>query len=227
MVDGPKAGFAERRVELQAFKRLNHLLRIRRTCFFDTRSECLDRAVADHRAQARIVFVFGVIGDEKRFMGCRVNPVPRVARDKPAFGCFVTQRVDVFRLASEQAHHFTAFEEAARVAFAYKAQQVGTEEHVENRVRLGVAQCLHNCTSIHAAQWSGLLGDEFDVGLRRLHLRLEGSHRRLPVFIVRVHNRPALFLQLRRFRHQHRGLHVGRWAQAEGVAVAALPDDPV
>jgi hypothetical protein len=41
------------------------------------------------------------------------------------------------------------------------------------------------------------------------------------------HDRPALLAELRRFRHQHRGLHERGGAQAERVLVATFPDDLV
>ena len=157
----------------------------------------------------------------------RLDAVPRVAGDDPAVGRLVLQRVEVLGLAGQHAHHLAVLEQAARVALAHELRQVGAEQHVEDRVGLGVGQRLHHAAGIDLAQRRRLLGDELDVGLRRLQQLLEGGHGRLAVLVVGVDHGPALLLQLGRFGHQHRGLHVGAGAQAEGVVVAVLPDDLV
>jgi len=58
------------------------------------------RAVADDRAEARVVFEARLVGlEELGVLGCR-DRVPRVAGDIPANGRLVLQRVEIFRLAA-------------------------------------------------------------------------------------------------------------------------------
>ena len=137
------------------------------------------------------------------------------------------ERIEIFRLARQQAHHGAILEDAARIALAHELGEVAAEQHVEDRVRLGVVDRLRHRAGVDLAERRRLLGDELDVGLRLLHQRLEILRGRLAVFEVRIDQRPALLLRGDRRRHQHRGLHVGRGAQAEGVFVAVLPGDLV
>ncbi|MNU98443.1 hypothetical protein D3C71_885510 [compost metagenome] len=157
----------------------------------------------------------------------RLDAVPGVAGDDPAVRRFVLERVHVFGLARQQADHFTALEQATRVAFAHKLGQVGTEQHVEDRIRLGVGQGLHHATRIDLAQRGRLLGHKLHIGLGRLKQLLERGHSRLTILVVGVHQRPALFLEGRCLGHHHRHLHVGGGTQTVGIAVAVLPDDLV
>ena len=157
----------------------------------------------------------------------RLDAVPGVAGDDPAVRRIVFQRVEVFRLAGQHADHFTALEQAACRAFADELGQIGTEQHVEDRIGFGVGQCLHHATSVELAKRRRLLGHELHIGLSCFEQLLERRHGGLAVFVVRVHHRPALFLELDGLGHQHRGLHVGAGTQAVGVAVAAAPDDLV
>ena len=157
----------------------------------------------------------------------RLDPVPGVAGDDPAVGRFVLQRVEVLGLAGQHADHLAALEQAAGIALAHKLGQVGTEQHVEDRVGLGVCQGLHHAAGIQLAQRRCLLGDEFDIRLRGFQQLLEGGRSRLAVLVVGVNHRPAFLLELDRLGHQHRALHVSAGAQPEGVAVAVLPDDLV
>ena len=157
----------------------------------------------------------------------RLDAVPGVAGDDPAVGSFFFERVQVLGLAGQQADNFTPLEQAARVAFAHKLGQVSTEQHIDNGVRLGVGHGLHHAARINLAQRRRLLGDKLDVRLRGLEQLLEAGGGRLPVFVVGIHDGPALFLHGHGLRHQHGDLHIGRGAQSVGIAVAVLPDDLV
>ena len=168
-----------------------------------------------------------MVRDEERLVFGSVDAVPGIARHQPAFRRFVLERVDVFGFARQKAHHLAPLEQAADVAFTHEARKISAEQHVENRVRPRVREGLHHGAGLDTAQGRRLLTDEFHIRLRFLELLLERGDRRLPVFVIGIHHHPTLLLHLRRFRHQHGGLHVGRCAQAEGVFVAVLPDDLV
>ena len=64
-------------------------------------------------------------------------------------------------------------------------------------------------------------------GCFALHQLLEGGGGRLSELEIRIDQRPALLLGGQRVGQHHRDLHVGRGAQAEGIAVAVLPSDLV
>ncbi len=157
----------------------------------------------------------------------RVDRVPRVTRHPPADRRLVLQRVQVLGLAAQQVEHRTALEQAAQFALTDEARKVGAEQRREDRVGLGVEHRLHDRSRVDLAEGHRLL-DELDAaGLPRDHLLLERGGGRLPVLVVGVDDRPALLRELRRFRRQHRRLHVGRGAQPERVPVAVFPDDLV
>ncbi len=160
-------------------------------------------------------------------MFSRLDTVPGIAGDDPAVRCFFLQRIQVLGLTGQHAHHLTALEQTTGIAFTHELGQVGAKQHVENRVRLGVGQCLHDAASVELAQRRRLLGDKFDVRLCRFQQSFEGCYGGLTVFVVGVHQSPTLLLQLGRFRHQHGGLHIGTRTQTVGVLVAAAPDDLV
>ena len=218
---------AKRRHDAQALEGGDHLFSLSGLGFFHALSQGLDSAVTHHRAQARIVFVLGVVGVVESLVLRCLNTVPGVAGDNPAVGCFFFERVQVLGLAGQQADHFTALEEASRVAFAYELGQVSAEQDIENRVGLGVGHGLHHAARIHLAQRRCLLGHKLDVRLSGLEQLLEAGGGRLTVLVVGVHDGPALFLHGDGIGHQHGDLHVSRGAQAVGVAVAVLPDDLV
>ena len=187
----------------------------------------LDHGVTHHRAQARIVFELGLVGLQEHFVLVGGNVVPGVAGDQPAIGGFVFERVQVLGLAGQQADHFAALEQATGIAFAHKFGQVGTKQDVEDGIGFGIGQGLNHATGIELAQRRGLLGHKLHIGLRGFEQGLESGDCRLTVFIVGVDHGPALFLQLDRLWHQHGRLHIGAWAQTEGVGVAALPSELV
>ena len=169
----------------------------------------------------------GLVGFQERGVLRRLDAIPRIAGDDPAIRRVALERIEILRLAGQQAHHFAPLEQAAGIPFTHELREVGAEQHVEDRIRLGIGQRLYHAARIDLAQRCRLVGHEFHVRLRRLQQFLEGRDRRLAVFIVRIHQRPALFVQLDCFRHQHRDLHVGRRTQAEGVTIAVFPDDLV
>ncbi len=73
------------------------------------------------------------------------------------------ERIEIFRLARQQAHHGAILEHAAGGAFAHQLGEVGAEQHVEDRVGLGIVDRLHHRAGIDLAERRRLLGDEFDV----------------------------------------------------------------
>jgi len=109
----------------------------------------------------------------------------------------------------------------------HEAREVGAEQRREDRVGLGVDQCLHDRAGLDLAERHCLL-DELDAPAGACdHLALERRGGGLPVLVVRVDDRPALLAELCRLRDQHGRLHVGRGPQPERVLVAVLPHDLV
>ena len=227
MVNAAVAHRAEGRGKLQTTEGGNQLLGVGATGFFHPLGQRLDGVVANHRADPRIILETCLISRKKRLMLGRLDGVPRIASHHPAFRCFVLERIQIFRFAGQQAGHRPVAKQATGIALAHELGEIGGKEHVEDGVRLGVSERLHHAARIDLAQWRGLFGDEFDVRLRGLEQGLEGFHRRLAVFIVGIDQRPAFLFHRHHLRHQHRHLHVGRRAQAEGVTIAALPDQLV
>ena len=152
---------------------------------------------------------------------------PRVARHVPALGGFVLQRIEVLGFAGQQVEHHGVLEQAPGVALADELLQVRPEEGREDRIGFGVDQRLHHGAGVDLAQRRGLLADELHAGLGLGHQFLERSGGRLAVLVVRVDDGPLHFIKLDRVGDQHRRLHVGRGAQAEGVVVAVFPYDLV
>ena len=158
-------------------------------------------------------------------MGEGLDLVPGIAGHVPAFGRLVLERVEVFGLARQQVEHHGVLEQAACVALAHEFLQVGPEQRGEDRVGLGVDERLHHCARVDLAQGRRLLSHKLHAGLFLLQELLEPQSGRLAVLVIRVDDRPFLFLELGRVRDEHRGLHVGRGPQPERVAIAVLPHD--
>jgi hypothetical protein len=133
----------------------------------------------------------------------------------------------VFRLAGQHARDGASLEQSSRVALADEVRQVRAEGDVEEGVGLRRLQRLHGRAGVDAAERRELLRHELDVRLRLLEELLEPAHGGLAVLVVRGRRGPSAWPELRRLLHQHRRLHVGRGAQAEGVAVALGPDEGV
>ena len=227
MVNAAVAHRAEGRGKLQTTEGGNQLFGVGATGFFHAFGQRLDGVVANHRADPRIILETRLISRKKRLMLGRLDGVPRIAGHHPAFGCFVLERVQILRLASQQAGHRSIAKQATGIALAHKLGEIGGKKYVEDGVRLGISERLHHAAHIDLAQWRRLFGDEFDVRLCGLEQGLEGFHCRLAVFIVGIDQRPSFLFHRHHLRHQHRHLHVGRRTQAEGVAIATLPDQLV
>ena len=103
VVDLAEGDLAERRRHRQAFGRRDQLLRIGRVGLGEDRRGRLDGLVADDRAEARIVVVLGLIGLQELVMVRRLDVVPGITGDDPAFGRLFLQRIEIFRLAGEEA----------------------------------------------------------------------------------------------------------------------------
>jgi hypothetical protein len=81
--------------------------------------------------------------------------------------------------------------------------------------------------ALTVAPASTLLGDDLGLGIHLLDEALEVGRRRLPVFVVRGHDGPAVDLSVLDRLDQHFGQHVGARADPEGVAVALRHGDGV
>src|SRR5215469_1215839 len=95
-------------------------------------------------------------------MRLRVDRVPRVARDPPADRRFLLERIKVFGLTAQQVEYRPILEQAAQLALAYEAGEVGREQRREDRVGLRVKHRLHNRPRVDLAQRDGEL-DELDA----------------------------------------------------------------
>src|SRR5262249_24005741 len=82
--------------------------------------------VADHRAQPRIVVPALLIGGDERFVRRRVDRVPRIAGDDPSDRRLVLERIEIFRLAREQADDDPVLERAAGRALAHQLGEVSS-----------------------------------------------------------------------------------------------------
>ncbi|OQC14431.1 MAG: hypothetical protein BWX79_00885 [Alphaproteobacteria bacterium ADurb.Bin100] len=160
-------------------------------------------------------------------MLARVDLVPGVAGHDPALGRFVLQHVQVLGLTREHGHHRHLRENAALVALAHQARQVGREGDVEDGVGLAVHDRAERGARLQLAVGGPLLADELDIRALGFQQFLEAGHGALAVLVVGRNRGPALGRQLGRLFNQHGRLHPGARAQPEGVAVALVPDDGV
>src|SRR5436190_1665669 len=80
------------------------------------------------------------VASKQRFAG--LPDAPALAETLPVFECLVFERIEIFRLAREQARDEAVLEHAARVALAHELGEVGTEQHVEDRIGFGVVDRL-------------------------------------------------------------------------------------
>jgi hypothetical protein len=80
---------AERNGQLQPLEGLDHRFGICGAGTFDAFGQRLDGAVADDRAQTRVFLESGLVAFQEGLMFGRVDGLPRVAGDDPAFGDFV------------------------------------------------------------------------------------------------------------------------------------------
>src|SRR6185436_410770 len=214
-------------LHFQALQRFDQLLGVGGLRLADRVGHRIHGGIADHRALARVILPALLIGVAEALVLRRVDLAPRVPGHPPAIGGLVLQRLEVLGLAGDQVEYRRVLEQPARVSFAHEFLQVGGEQRAEDGIGLRLGKRLDYGTGLDLAEGRGLLGDELDAGLRLGEEPLERGGCRLAVLVVRIDDRPAFFLQLGRFGDQHRRLHVSRRAQAEGVAVAVLPDDLV
>ena len=229
MVLGPERDRPERRGEGEAGEAVGEALGV--GVAPGLVEECGDserQVVADERAHARIVIPLRAVGvDEGDVLG-RLDLVPGIAGHQPALGRVGLERVEIFGLAGQQADdEALAVEEAAVGALADELGEVGAEGDVVDRLGLGPGEGLDLGAGVDLEQRRPLLGDPGDVGAEPAHDLLEGGDRLLAVGVVGRDRGPALRRPLGRHLGQHVGLAVGAGAEAEGVAVAALPDERV
>ncbi len=215
------------RVHLQAGKSVDELFRVDGTGGLQALRNGHQRRIADDGTDLGRLVEALFVGFDEGLVGRGVDGVPGVAGDDPAGRRVGAQRFQVLGFAGQERHDGHVFKQAARVAFAHEAGQIGGEQHIEDGVGLGVGQCLHDRAGIHLAQRHGLFGDEFDVGLERLHHGLERGHGGLAVFVIGIDDGPALLAQGERLGGQRRHVHPGGGTQAVSIAVAFLPGDLV
>ena len=195
----------------------------------DARGERHDRRVADHRAEPRIVVV-ALAGRQRRTPCARASgsPYHGIAGDDPADRRLVLQRVEVLGLAGQQARRPSRPLNRPRV-LPSRTNLARSAPNSTLKIASGLASA-SACTTAPASilpSGGACSATNSTSGCAAFSSSLKVGRGRLAVFVVRIDDRPALLLQLRRLGHQHRRLHVGRGAQAEGVAVAVLPDDLV
>src|SRR5581483_966649 len=111
-------------VDMQALECLDQLFGIGRLRLGDTGGQRLHGHVADNRAEPRIVVIFLLVGVDEGDMLLGLDLVPRIAGDDPADRRLVLERVEIFRLAGEQADHRAILEYAARIALADELGEV-------------------------------------------------------------------------------------------------------
>ena len=155
------------------------------------------------------------------------NGVPGIAGDDPSLRRLILERIEIFRLAGEQADDRAVLEQAARIALAHELDEVRPEGDVEDRVRLGLGDRLRDRAGVDLALRRPLLADPLDVGALGREQLLEHGDGGLAVFVVRRDRRPFLRRQLGRLVGEHRGLLVGARPQAERVAIALGERDRV
>ena len=114
MVDRPECNRPKRRLDSDPFCGVDKLLAVGRLGFSENRCGALEHCVADHRAQPGIVIVFRLVSFEKGGVVRDRNRVPRIAGHDPSHRRLILERVEIFRLASEQAYDRAILEEAAR-----------------------------------------------------------------------------------------------------------------
>src|SRR3954468_10257724 len=94
----------------------------------------------------------------------RLDVVPGVTRDDPALRRLVLQRIEIFRLAGEEADDLAVLEQAAGVALANQLHEIGAEGDVEDRLGIGGSRRLYHRTRIDLALRRPLFVDPLDVG---------------------------------------------------------------
>ena len=226
VIDLAEGDLAEGRSHRQTFRRRDQLLGIGRICLAEDRRRRLDGLVADDRAEPRVVLVLGLIGLEECIVFRRLDRVPGIAGNDPAFRRLLLERIEIFGLTGKEAHDRTALEQATSVAFAYELDEVRTEGDVEDR--LGICgKCLHHRAGGDLALRRPLLIHPLNVGPLRRHQLLEYGDGRLTVLIVRRNRGPTLGRQLRRRLGEHCRLHVIGGSQTERIAISLRPGDRI
>src|SRR5687768_850850 len=196
---------AKRGLHLQALQSLDQLLGVRRLRLAHGIRDRVDRGIADDRALPRVILPALLVGITEALVLRRIDFAPGIAGDPPPLRRFVLERIEVLGLPGEQVEHHGVPEQAARVALAHELLQVGGEQRAEDGVRLGLGQRLDHRTSLDLAERRCLLGDELDARLRLGEQLLERGGRRLAVLVIRIDDRPAPLVELRRLGDQHRG----------------------
>src|ERR1700730_11544137 len=134
MIAGAIKNGAEWAVDPQPSKRRDELFCVSCPGFGDAGSKRPRSHVANHGAEPRIVVKAPLIGRQKRLVLGGRDRIPRITRYQPAHRRFVLQRVEVLRLAREQACHEAILENASDVTLTHEFCEVRTEQYIENAV---------------------------------------------------------------------------------------------
>ena len=154
--------------------------------------------------------------------------VPGIAGDVPADRRLVLQRIEIFRLAGQQVEHLDALEQAALAGPRARTWR-GRGRTARRRSRRAwrrPAPAPPRRASI-LPSGGACSATNSTSGCFSFSSFLKAAVADCAVLVVRIDDRPALLLELGGVGNQHRRLHVGRGAQAEGVGVAGVPDDLV
>src|SRR5207244_12973120 len=105
-----------------------------------------DRAVPNDRAEPRVFAELRLVGIAEALVFARFDRIPRIARDPPADGGFLLQRIEVLGFAAQQVEYGPTLEQSAHLAFTYEPRKVGAAQRREDRVRLRVDARLYDRT---------------------------------------------------------------------------------
>ncbi len=156
-----------------------------------------------------------------------MDALPGIAGNDPAFRRLVLQRVEIFGLPGEGAHHCFALERAACIGFAHQADKIGAEFRIKDCVGLRGQERVDGRPRINLAESRPLLSHEYHVRAQAQEVLLETGYIRSAVLIIRCNRRPCLGRKLRRDFRKSQCVHVSGGCGLEGVAVAFPPDDGV
>src|SRR4029078_3199388 len=147
----------ERALDLEPAERRDQLVGVVRALLGDAGGKRVDGVVTDHRTQPRIVVPSLLIGGDERLVRRRVDRLPGIAGAGPADRRLVLERIEIFRLAREQADDDAVLERPAGRTLAYQLGEVGAEQDVEDGVRLGVVDRLDHGACLDLAERAGLV----------------------------------------------------------------------
>src|SRR3984893_13081451 len=144
LIDGAVFERSERAFQLEPTEGRDQLVGIGCARFRNPCSKRLHGDVTDQRTKARMIIPALLVDIEEGLVGGGGDLVPWVAGHDPAHRGFVLERIEIFRLAREQAHYGAILEAAAGRAFTHEFRKISSEQHVEDGIRLGVIDRLYD-----------------------------------------------------------------------------------